>query len=678
MTSYRRRGAHAATRGHVAPFVAVKRVPQFAGGERAELKRGTGGTRVRVSGLRARAPRLKLVVAAVVAVVAVAGLVGGMSGDASAEPTAQAFLLAWGQGQYRVAATMTTGNPATVTAALRTAYQQLNAAAFYLSMGRISQGGNGTAVARFGASVDLGQDGAPWNYQGLFRLRKTGAGWKVVWSPSVINPGLRPGLRLAVVSAMPARAALLDAAGKPLAKPSAAYVAEVTPGSLASPQATATAFGQVTGLDSGQVLGVILAAPQSSVLKLLTLDPASYEKLRTGLARVPGLTMHPVSERLFDSLAPDVTGSVGTEASLELREDGVAYRPGSTMGQSGLQQVFQRQLAGSPDTEVIAEDRAGRQVAVLARWAGRPGTAVRTTISSSVQAAASAAVAGQGVAAAITAVQASTGRILAVADHSVPGMPRIDPLAGRYQPGQAFTLVSTGTLLAHGLQLNSPIPCASSNAVGGQTFTNVPPEPALGPQPPFSTDFAQACGTAFTGLSRLITAGQLAASAAAFGLGAHWKLPVPTFAGTLRISGGDAGLAASTIGQGGVQVSPLAMALVAAGVDSGFQRQPTLITDPPDPGLAPRTVAGAQAVASLRTLMRATVQSGAATSADLAGTPVYGQVGSAPAVAGSHLWASWFVGYRGDVAFAMLELTKSPVTSAVPLGAAFLTALATP
>ena len=454
--------------------------------------------------------------------------------------------------------------------------------------------------------------------------------------------------------------------------PSAAYVAEVTPGKLASPEATAQAFGRVTGLDPSQVLGVILAAPRSAALKLLTLDPASYTRLSSGLAHVPGLVVHPVSERLFDSLAPDVTGSVGTEASLVLREQGVAYRPGSTVGQSGLQQVFQRQLAGSPDTEVIAEDGAGRQVAVLARWLGRAGTAVRTTIDSAVQAAATAALAGQTTAAAIVAVQGSTGHVLAVADHGVPGLPRVDPLGGHYQPGQAFTIISTAALLSGGLQVNSPIPCTSSNQVGGQTFTNVPAEPALGTQPPFSTDFAQACGTAFTGLSRRLDAGQLAASAAAFGLGANWKLPLTAFPGSVRVSGGDAGLAADTIGQGGVLVSPLAMALVAAGVDSGVQRPPVLITDPADPSLAPRAVSRAQTMSSLRALMRSAVQSGAAHQADLAGKPVYGQVGTAPAAPGSRLWASWFVGYRGDVAFAVLELSKSPSTSAVPLGAAFL------
>ena len=46
------------------------------------------------------------------------------------------------------------------------------AAAYYLSMGPITQHG-GTAEAHLFASVDLGQDGAPWSYEGRFAMRKT-------------------------------------------------------------------------------------------------------------------------------------------------------------------------------------------------------------------------------------------------------------------------------------------------------------------------------------------------------------------------------------------------------------------------------------------------------------------------------------------------------------------------
>ena len=671
VASYRRRGAHAAARRHATPFVGVKRVPQPAAGGRVPLSGGIGGL---VGGLRSRSRQLKLGAACVVVLLLILGVAGGFtSGEPSAQPAAQQFLLAWAQGQYKTAAGLTTGAPATVTTALRTAYQQLGAAAYYLAMGPITQHAD-TAEAHFHASVDLGQDGAPWSYEGRFGMRKTPAGWRVVWSPAVINPGLRQGLRMAVVSKMPARAPLLDAEGTPLIHPSPAWIAQVRPGRLAHPEETAEAFATLTGLDDQQVLSVIRAAPQTHPLTLVTLSPAAYATLRKKLGRVPGLDMHRVSLRLFDTSAADVTGTVGTELAPILQAQGVTYRPGTTVGVSGLQQVYQRRLAGSAETEVIAENQGGHQVAVLKQWDGTRGTPVRTTIEAVVQRAATSAVAGQPAAAAIIAVQASTGHIIAVADRAAGGT-RVDPLSGRYQPGEAFTIVSSAALLANGTGLGEQIPCPSSSRVGGRMFTNVPAVSALGNQPLFSMDFAQSCGTAFTTLSQGLPGSRLASAATDFGLGAQWRLPLNAFSGSFRASQTQGGLAADTIGEQGVEASPLAMALVAAGVDAGKWRPPMLVTAPADPGLAPRVVAGAQTVSSLRTLMRAAVVSGAARDANLGGNQVYGQVGTARAAVGSKYWAHWFVGYRGDVAFAVLELTKSPASSAVSLGASFLSGL---
>src|SRR5205085_11575019 len=143
-----------------------------------------------------------------------------------------------------------------------------DAAALYLSIGRITQRGD-TAQARFGASVDLGQDGAAWNYTGRFALRWTGSAWKVRWSPSVIVPGLRPGARLAVRTTLAPRAPVLDAAGRPLQQASTAYVLGVRPDRLADPEATADGIGRATGLDARQVLDQIRAAPQAAFLGLL-------------------------------------------------------------------------------------------------------------------------------------------------------------------------------------------------------------------------------------------------------------------------------------------------------------------------------------------------------------------------------------------------------------------------
>jgi hypothetical protein len=318
-------------------------------------------------------------------------LVSAGSPDPSAEPTVQQFLLAWEQGQYRTAASLTTGEPTAVTAALGTAYRQLDAANLVLSIVRITQhGGNG--AAQFNASIDLGRSGAPWEYQGRLVLRMVDSTWKIVWSPSVIYPGLRPGFRLAVVTKMPRRAALLDATGSPLARRSPVYVAGVRPGRLNDPRRTADKLAEATHLDANQVYGDIVAAPSAHFFELARLRPSLYHRLAGKLRHVPGLIIKQARLRLFDSTARSIAGSVGTETARMLRDDGVPYRPGTTVGLSGLELAYQRSLVGTPTTEVVAENAAGRQVSVLKSWRGSPGRRVRTTIDAATQAAADSAI----------------------------------------------------------------------------------------------------------------------------------------------------------------------------------------------------------------------------------------------------------------------------------------------
>ena len=67
-----------------------------------------------------------------------------------------------------------------------------------------------------------------------------------------------------------------------------------------------------------------------------------------------------------------------------------------------------------------------------------------------------------------------------------------------------------------------------------------------------------------------------------------------------------------------------------------------------------------------------TVRSGAAHAASLPGRQVYGQVGLVHTRSG---WMSWFVGFRGNVAFAVLESGRTPRLSAAALASAFLSAI---
>ncbi|HMI23886.1 MAG TPA: penicillin-binding transpeptidase domain-containing protein, partial [Streptosporangiaceae bacterium] len=453
--------------------------------------------------------------------------------------------------------------------------------------------------------------------------------------------------------------------GNPLQVKATAYVLGVVPDRLKSPPDTARAFAKPTGLQAGQVLGQITAAPPHSFLRLATLDPPTYARLLPSLRAVPGLQVRPESQRLFQSKATGLVGAVGSEINQRLRADGALYAPGTTVGLSGLERKYQRELLGTPTTEVVAMNPAGQQTGVLAQWPGVAGTPVRTTIDLSVQDAALTALEGVPNSGEIVAVRASTGEILAVAQHQGSGaLPAGGALNAKLAPGTAFTIVSAAALAKKDVSLATSVPCAGSLNVGGQTFTSE----GTGELRPFSTDFAEGRGTAFAALSERLTASVWAQVIKEFGIGAEWPgLQVPAFSGSVPATTGQANLAAQTIGQGSVRMSLLSMAMVAATVDAGRWHVPQVLqaSDPPSAG----AVLDTGIMNTVRGLMRGAVRSGAAQAASQPGPQVYGQVGMVHTGSG---WMSWFVGYRNDIAIAAIETGKTPqLSAAAPAGAFF-------
>jgi len=603
-----------------------------------------------------------VVFAAVVSV----GFSFGFGTQASAEPVVTSFLLDWEQGHYTNAAKLTNGDVPVVSAQLSAAFHDLDATGMFLSMRSITQHGK-TARAVFTAVVDLGGGGHQWSYNGSFGLVSSGGRWLVDWKPGVIQPSLGPGDRLAVATAFPQRGQVTDAAGRPLTPESTAYHVGVYPDKLRSARATAAAFSQVTGLNSQQVLGQLNAAPPRQFLSLLTLDPGSFATLWPSLSHVPGLTAQAGRERLFDYNEFDAVGTVGTENSSAIVNDGEAYEPGATFGGNGLEAAYQDRLAGSMKVKVIVVNAAGRLVKTLWTSAGAPARSVRTTISGQVQAAASKAIAALPTSGEIVAVDSATGHILALAGQNDPDMvlPSGGLLNAQIQPGLTFTIVSAAALLSDGLQVSSPLPCEDGAGNGGQTVAY---QPGQSSSATFASDFASGCGTAFAAASTRLTPSGLAAQEKAFGVGASWDLPVSAFSGSAEPASGESGLAAQAVGGSGVKMSPLGMAMVAAAVDAGTGHSPVLVAS--DPVRSSSLPMSADELSALRGLMRGAVQTGPASAADLSGTPVYGQAGVVQT--GASAWLSWFVGYRGSMAFAVLETGHTQSQAAASLTAAFL------
>jgi cell division protein FtsI/penicillin-binding protein 2 len=276
--------------------------------------------------------------------------------------------------------------------------------------------------------------------------------------------------------------------------------------------------------------------------------------------------------------------------------------------------------------------------------------------------------------AALVAVRASDGALLAVA--STPDDSSFDrAVLGSYPPGSTFKVVTTYALLGAGITPVSTVPCPPRVVVDGKVFSNF--EHETNGNASFAEDFARSCNTAFIGAaSAHLRTDSLGAAAAAFGLAQKWSLPVTYFGASVPPPADPVEAAADAIGQGRVEVSPLALAMVAAAVDSGVPRPPILVTDPPPtPGSTLPALDPAR-LAALRTLMAAVVRSGTAAGAGLpAGT--VGKTGTAEFGAGNPPQThAWFLGYRGDLAFAVLvEGGGVGGQVAAPIAARFLRSL---
>jgi cell division protein FtsI/penicillin-binding protein 2 len=176
------------------------------------------------------------------------------------------------------------------------------------------------------------------------------------------------------------------------------------------------------------------------------------------------------------------------------------------------------------------------------------------------------------------------------------------------------------------------------------------------PGTPFSLDFAMSCNNAFDQWWSQLN-GQLASTAATYyGLGQPWDIGIPGTSNAYFSAPADASgseLAEEAFGQGKLTASPLAMASVAATVDSGQFRQPVLV---PGTGTVSASPLSASTDQQLKDMMRDVVTEGTAEPIGL-GPSVYAKTGTAE-VAGQEQPNSWMVAFDPDqdVAIAALVL----------------------
>ena len=529
-------------------------------------------------------------------------------------------------------------------------------------------------------------NGSPWSYQSTVRMTERGAdGWRIVWEPAVVHSELTTGDRLELRRVTSKRAGLLDGNGKPIVEPRPVVTVALDPARITDLPALTKeldrAFKKIKVTVDLSKLKERVAKADGARIDLVTLRRDDYAKIRDQVRPLEG-TLFPEENR---DLAPTrafaraLLGTVdpATRDDIDANPDTIAQN--DLVGHGGLQQRYDGRLRGTLGQSVVIARRTPDDKVTDAQVFSTPpvaGAPVRTTLNVAVQNAADTAVAGEKQPSALVAVRISDSAVLAVANGPDGGT--VDTAStGQVPPGSTFKMVSTlGLLQKKAVTPDTVVDCPKTKSVEGREFKNSH-DMVLG-KVPFRTDFAKSCNTAFVNLSPKLGADGLQAAGAAVGLGTPWDLGAAAFSG--KVSPGDSPteLAAASFGQGQTVVSPLAMAGATAAVARGKFVQPKLVLDPPPAKPAADGPALDAAVAEpLREMMREVVTKGTATDLRrVPGKPVYGKTGTAEFQNGSEETHAWFVGWQGDIAFAvMVQKGGAGAEAAVPIAARFLTAM---
>jgi cell division protein FtsI/penicillin-binding protein 2 len=614
------------------------------------------------------------VVVAVVAVVVLAAAGGGawwlLRPKARPDPVAAAYLEAWGREDWPAMQARLAAPPADFAAQHTAMLEALRVTGASFAPGTATVDDDRAQVP-FQARLALRALGE-WSYQGVLRLVRRDGRWRVDWSPATLHPDLAAGQRFQRTRTWPERAPILAADGSELAGPGPTVTITVVGERVKDPAEVAEALetlAKVPRAAAGKALADAQRRPNQAV-PVVTLPQADYDRIRDAIHPVPGLSFEQAVGREYHGPASTrpLLGTVGPVTADDLKELGPAYQAGDQTGHgNGLEEALERRLAGTPSGEVRLVGKDGQTVKVLHSFAGKDGQSVETTLDPRVQEAGQAALAPLDKPAALVAVRPSTGALVAVVNTPVEGYDRA--LLGRYPPGSTFKVVTAAALLAGGLRPGDPVDCPKEAKVGGRTFGNFEDE-VLG-RIPFSSAFANSCNTAFVQQAAKRLDGQeLAAAAARFGFGLDPSVGIPAVTSRVPPPSDTADLAAEAFGQGRVTASPLQMAMVAATVASGHWRPPTLVTGEPAasggsdesgpndsggpaPAKSPEPL-DPNVAATLRALMRQVVTQGTAADASLPGK-VAGKTGTAEFGTGDPLPThAWFIGFRGDLAFAVL------------------------
>ncbi|MGH3359158.1 MAG: penicillin-binding transpeptidase domain-containing protein, partial [Nocardioidaceae bacterium] len=300
-------------------------------------------------------------------------------------------------------------------------------------------------------------------------------------------------------------------------------------------------------------------------------------------------------------------------------------------------------------------------------------TSLRTTLDIEAQTIAEDALSSVDSPSGLVAIQPSTGNIVAAA--SGPGSAGYSTATvGQYAPGSTFKVVTSLAMLRNDYSPDDALNCAPTVTVNGKEFKNYDdyPSAALG-SIPMREAIAQSCNTALIGEQADVPQQDLSDAAASLGLGEDHNTGFSSYFGDVPDDAPTTEHAASMIGQGKVQASPLTMAVVAASVANGSTVVPSLVESHEAEEPTPSVGLENGEAATLRALMRGVVEDGSGSFlSSVPGPPIGAKTGTAEYGDATHTHA-WMIATQGDLAVAVfVEDGESGSETAGPILEQFL------
>ncbi|MGZ1489562.1 penicillin-binding transpeptidase domain-containing protein [Brevibacterium sediminis] len=519
-------------------------------------------------------------------------------------------------------------------------------------------------------------DGESWEYSSQLPLEKNGLFWWADLTEKAIHPKLGKGGRFELRANQGRRGNILGADDEVLMEEGKVVDIGVHPNRLEPDTIGRLVSGLNDGVDSLDLDADDLEksvddAEGNQLVPVVTLREDDYKSVKDAIHDLPGVLFTEDTQTLTRSrgFAQATLGSVGQASADDIEKSQATIIPGEIIGRTGLQKTFNNRLSGPGGVEVFAKgdasDNTGgtTKLTSLHAFTAEDGENLETTLDVRIQEAADKAAATAKKPTALVAIRPSDGHVLAVANDDPEGAAWDRALSGQYAPGSVFKIASGLALLESGVKPDDTIDCPQTATVGGKRFKNAEDE-VLG-DVSFASDFAHSCNTAFVSSGDEVTGDDLIAAAEQLGMTAA-TLGIGAKTASVPADDDEVTHAAQMIGQGKVQASPLSVATMAASVQAGETVDPQLVLGDAldDAGVDESGAEGAddppaldgQAAKEISKMMRAVVTEGTATDLkDVPGDPVHGKTGTAEYGNDSPPRTySWFAGFQGDLAVAVL------------------------